>query len=781
MERLDFCSVMAVLRRYISEDKPYRNGIGISQIDFLYDLFDDFFQTGDIENFVLDNGLVCRWMNGQAKVSPKITGFYLSGEKNRVLFARHFEENILPLFYDTGSVMTNLHELLIQDSSISEQQRQKLDKGYPCHTDGEQAAYIVRLLLFGMERNFVKRDAKTKGLLTAGNLSPVVTDYIYENEAPKPCRFFCGRDRELEMLHEKLTAEGRVFLHGIAGIGKSELAKAYARQYRKEYTNILYFTYGGNLMQDIADLDFSDDLPGESRDERFRRHNRFLRSLKEDTLIIIDNFNVTAVQDSFLPVLLKYRCRLLFTTRSFLENQPCMLLEEISDKSSLLGLAGHYYDGAAACQPVMEQIIEAVHTHTFAVELSARLLQSGILEPEELLGKMREEKTGLSATDKIGITKDGANRRATYYDHIHTLFSLYCLDEKQTELMRCLCLVPLSGIPARLFAAWMQQPDMNGINGLIETGFIQPKGGRMIALHPMLQEITVTDTKPSVTNCRTMMDYQRKEIFDRPGVDVPGFKILFATVLNMMELLEIDDKESYLRYLEDAFACMDKYRFGEGMTRIVAELDGLLLDSSVGKAEDRALLLDCKAALTEKSSHQTARAIKLEQEAISLLPEITAENALLASNLHANLGGLYHACGKNDLAAQYMEQGISILEQYGLVYMNQSIAQICNYAVLLCDMGEPDRGLSALRKCAKTVKEYNSDLCSDYAAIQEAMGNINLACGRLDKAKEHLQAAMKIYERIWADEPELIEGKYAKIMEQYAATGLNMGRSLIKK
>ena len=29
------------------------------------------------------------------------------------------------------------------------------------------------------------------------------------------------------------------FLHGIAGIGKSELAKAYAKQHRKEYTNVL--------------------------------------------------------------------------------------------------------------------------------------------------------------------------------------------------------------------------------------------------------------------------------------------------------------------------------------------------------------------------------------------------------------------------------------------------------------------------------------------------------------------------------------------------------------
>lgn len=70
------------------------------------------------------------------------------------------------------------------------------------------------------------------------------------------------------------------------------------------------------LRQFLTGMDFSDDLPEDTDDERFRKHNRFLRSLKEDTLIIIDNFNTTATKDTFLSVMLKYKCRLLFTTRS---------------------------------------------------------------------------------------------------------------------------------------------------------------------------------------------------------------------------------------------------------------------------------------------------------------------------------------------------------------------------------------------------------------------------------------------------------------------------------
>ena len=45
-----------------------------------------------------------------------------------------------------------------------------------------------------------------------------------------------GRDKELEELYTMLEENRHVFLCGIAGIGKSELAKAYAKQYIKHYT-----------------------------------------------------------------------------------------------------------------------------------------------------------------------------------------------------------------------------------------------------------------------------------------------------------------------------------------------------------------------------------------------------------------------------------------------------------------------------------------------------------------------------------------------------------------
>ena len=96
--------------------------------------------------------------------------------------------------------------------------------------------FLAKLLSFGMERQFIKRNTKNQKLIAGGALSPIVLDYIMDSEVPKPCRHFLGRDKELEELYTMLEEKRHVFLCGIAGIGKSELAKAYTKQYKKHYT-----------------------------------------------------------------------------------------------------------------------------------------------------------------------------------------------------------------------------------------------------------------------------------------------------------------------------------------------------------------------------------------------------------------------------------------------------------------------------------------------------------------------------------------------------------------
>lgn len=778
MERCDFVSVMAVIRSYVSEDW------GLNQIDFLYLIFDSFVSSEAGMDFDFDNGLVCRWLKGSAKVSPKISGYYLTDKRHRIQMATDIYENLLPKMSDSAMAVEKIYGLIIGDDSISERMKSELVQKYPCHNEKEDAAFFTNALCFGLEREFVKRDARTNNLITSGNLSPVVSDFIFGNDVPKPCRHFCGREGEIRQLHSLLAEHGKVFVHGIAGIGKSEFAKAYAAQYKKEYTNTLYITYSGSLYHDVTDLDFADDLPDESEEERFRRHNRFLRTLKSDTLLVIDNFNVPATKDSFLPVMMKYRCRIVFTTRNRMEHYPSMQLGEIPDKSALLGLMGKYYSEADKHTHILEQIIDAVHSHTLAVELAARLLDKGIMEPARLLSKLREEKTSLDSADKISITKDGRPTKETYYGHIHTLFSLFRLTNAEQDVMRNMALIPMTGIPVRRLADWLGLADLNTVNDLIENGFLTPQPGRSVTLHPMVQEITVTDLKPSIARCRTLCE-KLQGICLMHGLDISFHRLLFATVENIITIAEKDDNRFFLLFLENVFPYMDKYHYEPGMRVILAEMERLIgqtpgstgLSGEPDQRNDRALLLDYKASMEKTPS----KAIRLEKDALALLTETDEKNALLAANIHANLGACYRMAGQLDKVREHIENAASLLKKHGLVYMHDSAVLTANYAALLCDMGEPETAMKILQSVAREIGQHTTEASGDYTLLTEAMGTVCMVQGKIPDATEHYKKAMAIYETVWDGEPEMLEAKQQEILENYAEAGIGIGQRLLQQ
>ena len=109
---------------------------------------------------------------------------------------------------------------------------------------------------------------------------------------------------------------------------------------------------------------------------------------------------------------------------------------------------------------------------------------------------------------------------------------------------------------------------------------------------------------------------------------------------------------------------------------------------------------------------------------------------------------------------------------------NMAIPQIANYAMFLTEQQEPERGISELQKLSGIIKEYHSDDCLDYAKVQETLGTIYLMTANLPQAKTHFKKAFKIYEKIWTDEPEMIEAKYQEIQELYPQIGFCIGKNL---
>ena len=755
MERFDFVSVMACLTQHISEDL-YQN-----QTDLMDTLFADFINDSDFE---FDNGLVNKWLRGKAKLSPQISLYYRK-PKHQYALCTTIERRILPIMADPAMAVLELYELLLQDGSVSPQKKEEFDE------NEDAASLITQLLCFAMSRNFEKREQPGKYLKAPGGLSPVIRDMVIDNGIPKPCRWFRGRAKELEELHNLLVSHDKVFLHGIPGIGKSEVAKAYAQQHRKDYTNILYIPCIDSLRQAIIDVDFVADLPSDTEDQRFNKHNRFLRSLRDNTLIIIDNFN--AVEDELLDVICNYRCRVLFTTRNRFEHRTGLELREL-DENVLFQIVEYFYSDAQKNREIVEGILEAVHCHTFAVELTARLMESGFLKPKRLLEKLQAEKTAMDADDTIRTAKDGKSGRATYHDHIHTLFALFRLSRKAQEILRNMTLMPVTGISARLFGRWLGLRNLNAVNDLIDIGMIQPGCCRMIFLHPMIREVVMAEYPPSVTACETLLEGVQTVCWNH-GQDVTFHRDMIQVIENIRSDAEKDDPSRYVRFLEGVYPYFDRYDYKNGKEQVIDEITTILQDEAVGDKIDRAWLLNYYA-YCEGDPEQ---AIKLATEAAELLgKKIGKDAAPVAAAIHSRLGAMYLRTGMLELARTNYDEGMSILEKYGLTTSHNGVLQIVSYTQFIAKLKEYDLGLKRLGKIEKVFQKKALDDTMGYAAIQECIAMLHMMEGRIQEGFSHYKQTLAIWEQEYADKPEMIDAKKAEIQKNCEQIGYYLGARL---
>lgn len=152
MEYLDFSSVITTIRKYISDAH------NMNQIDMMYQLFVSFLNSEESKDFDFDNGLVCRWFNGQAKISPRITGYYMDNHK-RNLLAADMHRNVLPLMYDSAMAVQEVYNILVQDTTISDKAKEQLLQNYPFETELDEANLPILLHCRSRYRMDLTQDA----------------------------------------------------------------------------------------------------------------------------------------------------------------------------------------------------------------------------------------------------------------------------------------------------------------------------------------------------------------------------------------------------------------------------------------------------------------------------------------------------------------------------------------------------------------------------------------------------------------------------------------------
>lgn len=378
----------------------------------------------------------------------------------------------------------------------------------------------------------------------------------------------------------------------------------------------------------------------------------------------------------------------------------------------------------------------------------------------------------LDDPDKIRSTKDGRSRKATYYEHIHTLFALYRLDEKALTVMRAMSLIPAGGIDRRHFANWLELSDMNTVDSLIETGFIQTPNHHALSLHPIIQEITVADGKPSLTNCKVFL----RSIWwlcIRSGDNISYSGLLFQTIENIIRYTEKDDIEYYITFLEDAYPYVDNYSDEPRLLLIIQELERVLQDENVGRPKDRALLLDAKASIAGNYHQDCEKALKLDKQAIAGLTIERQLDAHVMNTLYANLALWQTGVHEYENAARSFTAAMNIAAKYKLPSNRNVVAQTLNWAMLMLSTGKAAVALGPVQQ-----QEYGFRLAertdnSDYADTLRVLGLLYIATKQRQSGVLHLQKSWSIFKEVYASDPATLQEKAMIFQAIFKALGVS--------
>jgi tetratricopeptide (TPR) repeat protein len=750
--RLTFANVIGVLLENKKKTYPQHQ-----LVRNLFSAYLDDTLVGS-ELFVDDNIQYSRWCNGTRPIPMDIIKTYEDDEWDTM--EDDFRDKIIPNLLNESQARTQMEELITDSiKTIGQELADALI------SENDNAAFFCSVVRYA-----ILNDHSTGALY-----SPDLSEVILGNKLPSCNQAFIGRKDEIKSISSHLSEQSVLFITGMAGIGKSEVAKAYAQKNRKKYTNIIYLYYTGDLRKDIANLTFADDSIEMNEEMRFEHHYKVMQKLHTDTLLILDNFNVLPKDEPFLRELMKNDMQILITSRCKLKNYDFIEVKELGKEKELTDLFYKHCPSAKSDPESVAAIVEEVNGHTLTVCMAALTLEASGIEPEELLQELRSCGIGQN-NEEIEVFKDDEFSYASMIGHLRKLMKLNGLNADSIDILRNLSLLPVSGVPKSAFKQWLELDSLKDVNELIRYGIIsEDTENKTIALHPLIQEVAITETIPTVSDCHVMLNHLHL-ICLAHGLDVKKPLTVMECLKSINKHIIMDNMAYYLLFLQDMYPYFDKYLATDYLPELVERIEyvmNLMNDSNKSNdsldipdsvevsACDKALLLDYKAQLLFPRKEYD-NAIKKYKKAIALMENYHEENvadarsASLLSNLHNNLSTAYLFRKKHEEAVAELKTAFSIRKEYanlGLIESNDTLQQTLTLANMLVQNKEFDSALEVLDFCESTIVEVMGTNNLDYGMCELYRGVIAYTRSQPQIAEQHLLNADAVFRNVMNENP----------------------------
>lgn len=314
---------------------------------------------------------------------------------------------------------------------------------------------------------------------------------------------YLGRSAELQIIDNFFNDGKRIVcLTGFGGIGKTTLAKMYAK-HATEPVSIVYCSSEEMSLRDaVIGLRVEFDSPEFTQmtvEEKYNLRISQLKNLSNHVIVIFDNFNADFGLKNNVKVLEDLtaleKCKFIISSRCKLSRSDVGIIEvdKLNDDELLtLFYRDSHLPKTADNDSLINKLIETTKGHTMTMELAAKAV--GIDENGIDLQEVVDGILSVDALTRVEDRADGYDEYQTIYAHLRTLFGLSQINEGQKLLLGCLSFVAKHGLSVKELKECVEYKTEDLLR-LVGLGYISKTDTQPANyfLHPLMNDLAFID------------------------------------------------------------------------------------------------------------------------------------------------------------------------------------------------------------------------------------------------------------------------------------------------
>ena len=539
---------------------------------------------------------------------------------------------------------------------------------------------------------------------------------------------FVGRTDELASIREKFEdGDKLVVLTGLGGMGKTELAVKFGR----DYAGTVYFArFDGTFTKTLANMAvgiqpaLSDAELRQPEDALCAMVQELLSKAGKDDLLIIDNADsdtgslADLQKDAGYKALMHLPLKILLTTRT--ETPRAVKIKAMGEEPLFEIFENH---GADVDNNEKRSLIEAVKGHTLTIDLIARTLADNWVPvtTEEMLKAI--ENSTLSEEDfpEVGADYNQDPEQMHIYQRLRSVFQVAKIPDVEKSILRCATLLPETGLDVRYFRTALTEEMRKAFPSLGKRGWLTAENG-LLTIHPVIRLVCRTELEPTDENCGDFLDALWGQ-FDPKEYDRGKYAQLAEVFALAAEHLE-DQEAEWIN------------------------TSGLLLN--------------------DLAQYDTAR--DLYEKHLPALEERLKDTDHLAT-VYNNLGSIYGDLGDHSKALEFKLKALEIWEKVLPPDHPHLAVSYNNVGLTYGDLGDHSK---ALEFKLKALEIFEKVLPPDHPDLATSYNNVSCTYSELGDTEKDLEyglKALEIQEKVLPPEHPSLAISYNNVGSTYCALG----------